>query len=281
MRPSWLPPPDGSRDRRIEDPTNLYIVHLTGRALLPLALRSGISANSVSIAGFALGAAGGAAFYRWSDWRLATLGLLLGVTWLIADGLDGMIARATRTASAYGRFLDGLCDHGVFVLLYVALASSIGSLNGWLWALSAGACHAVQSTLYEGERTRFHRRLRGDLAIAPSPPSRNPLVRAYDGLAGSLDRISAGCDHWLGAAPDFASAMAQYGEQAVPPLRLMALLTNNMRLVIIYLACLAGDPRWFWLIELTVLNAVCAVGIVWLRTVESRMVIARAEPAAR
>jgi hypothetical protein len=38
------------------------------------------------------------------------------------------------------------------------------------------------------------------------------------------------------------------------------------------LACLAGDPRWFWLLELSVLSVVLGVGIGWLRAVERRLV---------
>jgi CDP-diacylglycerol--serine O-phosphatidyltransferase len=231
---SWLPPADGSRDPRVEDPTNLYIVHLTGRALLPIALRAGISANLVSLIGFALGSLGAAALLHWRDWRVATLGFCLAVSWLIADGLDGMIARATATASPFGRFLDGLCDHGVFVLIYLSLGTSVGTTTGWLLAVAAGANHAVQATLYEGERTRFHRRVRGEDSTKMAKPAGNMLVRLYDGLAGSLDPLSANFERWLNGAADSRALVARYGTVASAPLRLMALLSNNMRLIIIY-----------------------------------------------
>jgi len=271
MAPAWLPRPDGNRDPRIEDPTNLYIVHLSGRALLPLALRLGLSPNPVSVTGFLLGAGAAAAYYQWRDWRFACLGLMLCVLWLIADGLDGMIARATGTASAFGRFLDGLCDHGVFLLLYVSLAASIGTRSGWILAIAAGAAHAVQATLYEGERTRFHRRIKGDPGSIAAA-SANPLVRLYDTVAGSLDRFAAPLDERLRAAADPQAFGAAYARRAVPPLRLMALLTNNMRVLIIFLTCLAGSPRWFWITELTAQTAVLIVGTLWLRRIEARIV---------
>jgi CDP-diacylglycerol--serine O-phosphatidyltransferase len=157
-----IPPPDGSRDRRIEDSTNLWVIHPASRALLPLALRWGVSANLVSFAGLGVGAAAAYAFAHWSDPRAAVGGFLLAILWLIADGLDGMVARATKTASAFGRLLDGLCDHGVFTLIYIVLAQSIGTAEGWALAILAGFAHALQSNLFEGERARFHRRLRGD-----------------------------------------------------------------------------------------------------------------------
>jgi hypothetical protein len=267
-RPRWLPPPDGSRDLRTEDPTNPWVVHLAGRMLLPLALRLRIPANAVSVAGFAFGAAAAWAYLDWP--HRGTLGFLLCIAWLIADGLDGMIARATGTAGALGRFLDGVCDHAVFVLLYVALASAFGTVGGWALALSAGAVHAVQSTLYEGERVRFHRRVRGEAAEVV-PPSRNPLLRLYDRVAGSLDRAAAPFDAALAAGSDPLAFGTRYGTKAWRPLRLMALLSNNMRVLLIWLACLAGDPRWFWWVELGPLTLVAVAGILWHRRVEREL----------
>ncbi|MEA3051211.1 MAG: hypothetical protein QOG72_114 [Sphingomonadales bacterium] len=270
-RPAWLPPPDGSRDRRIEDPTNLWVVHLAGRILLPLALRARIPANAVSVAGFACGSGAALAYLGWRHPALATLAFLLSVGWLIFDGLDGMVARATGTASALGRFLDGACDHGVFLLLYLALGASIDTPEAWITGTIAGLVHGAQANLYESERMRYHRRVRGDPGGDPPPPSPNWLVRLYDGLAGSLDRLAAPFDRALAQAADRRSLAAAYGERAAPPMKLMALLTNNVRVILIYLACLAADPRLFWWIELGPLTLLAAAGIVWHRRIERRL----------
>ena len=45
-----------------------------------------------------------------------------------------------------------------------------------------------------------------------------------------------------------------------------------MRVILIYLACLAGDPRWFWWIELGPLSIVAAFGIWRHRRIEAAMV---------
>ncbi|APR51192.1 hypothetical protein CA223_16485 [Sphingomonas koreensis] len=265
-----IPPPDRSRDRRIEDPTNLWIIHPAGRGLLPWFVARGISANAVSVCGLALGIGAAFAYSNWTDWRWAIAGLLLSVGWLIADGLDGMIARATGTASALGRFLDGLCDHGVFILIYVVLASSIGTVEGWALAISAGVAHAVQSSLYEGERYRFHRRVKGD-AGTPPVPSGNPLVRLYDSVANAVDRFSRAFDDMLRRHPDPASVGSAYGEAATGPLGLMRLLSANMRVLAIFLACLAGNPRFFWWFELIPLTVILLIGLFWHRAVEARL----------
>jgi hypothetical protein len=268
---AWLPPPDGSRDVRIEDPTNRWAVHLAGRMLLPLALKAGISANSVSVAGLAVGAAAAASLLGWREPGLATLAFLLAFCWLVLDGLDGMIARATASASPLGRFLDGACDHGVFLLLYLSLGAAIDTPEAWITGTVAGLVHGVQANLFESERARYHRRLRGDPGGAPSPPSPNWLVRNYDRMAGSLDRLAGRFDRALAAAPDRSRLAASYAERAAPALRLMNLLTANMRVVALYAACLAGDPRLFWWWELGPLTLVTVAGIVWHRRAEARL----------
>ena len=262
---------EGSRDRRIEDPTNLWLVHPTARALLPAALRLRVSANTVSVIGFGVGTAAAIAFAHWRTPALALVGLVLGVLWLVCDGLDGMVARATGTASAVGRVMDGVCDHGVFIVIYVLLASSIGTPAAWALAVTAGAAHALQSSLYEGERARFHRRVRGDAMPVAHANLGSAVVRGYDAIAGSIDRLAARFDAAMRSALDPMQAGRDYGHAAAPPMSAMSLLSANVRLIAIGLACLAGAPKLFWWFEIGPLTLVALVTIVWHRRVERRL----------
>lgn len=268
MRLLRLPPDDGARDRGIDDPTNTWIVHPLGRLLLAPAMRLGIGPNPVSLAGLASGAAAAAAFHRWSDPLWATAGFLFALLWLVLDGLDGMIARATGAASDFGRLLDGLCDHAVFVLLYVSVAASYGTAAIWCLAVAAGAVHAVQASLFEGERLRYHRRIVGDPGPAVRAPSPHRLTRLYEAVAHLPERWTAPFDRRLRETPALAAA---YRVAARGPLRLMALLTNNMRVLALYAACLAGDARLFWWLELGPMTAVTVAGLLWHRRVERRL----------
>ncbi|HEX9948186.1 MAG TPA: CDP-alcohol phosphatidyltransferase family protein [Allosphingosinicella sp.] len=270
-RPAWLPPPDGSRDLRVEDPTNLWVVHLIGRMLLPLALKARIPANAVSVAGLVTGTGAAAAYLGGSDPALATLGFVLTIGWLVFDGLDGMVARATATASPLGRFLDGLCDHGVFLILYLALGAAINTPEAWITGTVAGLVHGVQSNLFESERARYHRRVRGDPGGQAPPPSPNAAVRFYDRLAGSLDRLAGRFDRALAAAPDRRALAAAYGDRAAPALKLLNLVNANARIIMLYAACLAGDPRLFWWWTLGPLTMVTAAGLIWHRRIERRL----------
>lgn len=272
------PLPDGSRDLRIEDPSNRWLIHPLAQALVPIALRMRVSANAVSLTGLGFGIGAAAAYAHWSDPRMAVLGLALSLCWLVADGLDGKVARATGTASAFGRFLDGVCDHVIFVLIYIVLAITIGTVAGWTLAIAAGAAHVLQSSLYEGERYRFHRRLRGEARVASPPPSANPLVRGYDALAGSVDRLSRPFEAALADSPHRARFADDYGRAAAPALRLQALQSANVRVGAIFLACLAGQPTLFWWFELVPLTILAVIGLAWHRRVEHRF-IARIAPS--
>ena len=271
-------PPDGSRDRRIEDPSNLNLIHPLGRRLLPLALRARVSANAVSVMGLLTGAGAALAYARYGDWRFALLGLLLSVGWLVADGLDGMVARATKTASPLGRVLDGLCDHGVFALIYIALALMVGTAEGWLLAVAAGVAHAFQSNYYEGERTRFHRRARG-VALAEAPRlSANPFVRFYDAVSGLPERLAGPFERRLAASAEPDMLGRRYAAAAVGPMRLLALQTANVRVLAIFTACLLGDPRLFWWFEVGPLTLAAIIGFLWHRRVE-RSLLRSSHPA--
>lgn len=279
-----MPPPDGSRDRRIEDPSNLRLIHPLGRRLLPWAIARGISANAVSLVGLVLGTAAALAYARFTAWPFALLGLALSIGWLVADGLDGMVARATGTASPLGRLLDGLCDHGVFFLIYLALALAWNTPGGWALAIAAALAHAVQSSLYEGERARFHRRIKGVALVAGTRPTSGAVVRAYDWVAGTPDRIAGTFERKLSGSLDPLAFGRRYGDLAIAPMRLLALETANVRVLAVAVACLAGDPRLFWWFEIVPLSLVAIAGLAWHRRVERALVDlshpAPAEPSA-
>ncbi len=268
---------DRSRDRRIEDPTNLWIVHPLAHGLVRPAIRLGISANVVSVMGLFLGLVAAACFYRWREPGFATAGLLVATAWLVADGLDGMVARATGTASAVGRLLDGLCDHGAFVLMYLALVLSLGTADAWALALVAGGVHALQSSLYEGERTRFHRRAQGIPAGAPPPRAGTLLERGYDRASNLLERAAAPFERRLASSPDPVAFGRTYAARAALPMRFMALLSANTRLLAIWVACLAGDPKLFWWFEIIPLSVLAIVTILWHRRVEAALASKDAE----
>ena len=93
-------------------------------------------------------------------------------------------------------------------------------------------------------------------------------------MAGSLDRQAKPFDRALARAADPHPLAVTYGEQAAPTLKAMFPLSNNMRVVAIYLACLAGNPRLFWWLELLPLSVLTAAAILWHLRVEARLLSA-------
>lgn len=263
----------GSRDPAVEDVTNLWVIHPLSRAALAWSIQRGISANMVSVFGLAFGIAAAAAYLHWPFVPMAIIGLGFCVAWLVADGLDGMIARATGTSSAAGRILDGVCDHGVFLCLYLALGYSLGFSEIWQPMLVAGLFHAAQSSLFEAERTRYHRRIRGDGGSGTPPVlSRNPGVRLYDIAFHALDRWADLFDNCL-RRNDFPDALAErYRSKARMPMKIMTLLSANTRVWAIFIACLIDNPAWFWWFEIGPLTIVAVATIYWHRRVERALV---------
>ena len=183
-----------------------------------------------------------------------------------------MIARATGSASPLGRVLDGLCDHGVFALIYVSLALAVGTAQGWVLAITAAIAHAVQSNLFEAERARFHRRAKGDAGEIVPARTGMPLERLYNGVTAWFDRAAAPFDRALAAAPDRLALGRAYAARAASPLRILALESANMRIAAIWLACLFGDPRLFWWFELGPLTVVAVIGIMLHRRAERALI---------
>lgn len=262
---------DNSRDRRIEDPTNSLLFDPIARRVLPLALRWRVSANAVTFGGLAIGTLAAAAYLRWIHPAWAVLGLALSLAWLVADSLDGMVARVTGTTSDWGRELDGLCDHAVFVLLYIAFAWSVGTTEGYLLAFAASVAHVVQANLYEVLRARFHRRLRNE-PLAPRRASPNPFARFYDRVAASFDRISP-LDRVIAREGARPLLNARYVDAAIAPMRMMIPLSQNVRILAIYAACLVGSPKIFWWLEIAPLSALAVAGVVWLHHIETDIVL--------
>jgi phosphatidylglycerophosphate synthase len=170
------------RPVEIEDPSNLWFVHRVSDAMMPVALAWKISPNIVSLLGLACGLAAGF-FYAHAPSLIACLaGFVCMIFWHVFDGLDGKLARATGQTSPLGRVLDGLCDHGTFLAVYIGLGLSISAqgISHWgLVALSALA-HAVQSNFYEARRQAYIARLSGQRALRPFPDQIESLCDQSD-----------------------------------------------------------------------------------------------------
>lgn len=277
------------RTLEIEDPTNLYFVHPIANRLTPLFARAGIPPNAVSLTGMAFGILAGIAYYHDQQTGLAVLGFLLMIGWHVMDGIDGQLARLTRTHSEFGKVLDGACDYVTFGAVYIGLALTLSRQHGaWVWVLAAaaGAFHAVQSAIYEVQRQDYNFWGRSQASAAFAEPAARPQTRAglslhrrvADWLLGVYLRVqhvaigaNAGARHRLAElltrSPERAAQVRQaYRDVFAPALRRWSIMSANYRTLAIFVFAVFRRPIYYFWFEIVVLSAVLVVLISWQRT---------------
>jgi CDP-diacylglycerol---serine O-phosphatidyltransferase len=230
------------RPIEIEDPSNRWFIHRVSDAMMPVAQAWHVSPNSVSLLGLACGVAAGF-FYAQAPAVIACLaGFACMIFWHVFDGLDGKLARATGQTSALGRVLDGLCDHGTFLAVYLGLGISIAAQGVSQWGLVAlsAIAHAVQSNFYEARRQAYIARLSGKRALDINGPKTGFGGEAlYDKVQYASLRWTNVTDDALAAAADKTAALAAYRHHAEPALKYWCLLGANVRTVMIFMFCLS------------------------------------------
>jgi CDP-diacylglycerol--serine O-phosphatidyltransferase len=116
--------------------------------------------------------------------KYSAAAIAIGVA-MIADSLDGLIARITNTASDFGKEYDSLCDmvaFGVaasvvmyaFSLQYLAEYKWLGGKLGWLTAFAYTACAALRLARFNVLATRGG--AKGAFFGLPSPAAAGVLV---------------------------------------------------------------------------------------------------------
>lgn len=288
--PDQIPNPstggqDYGRPLSIEELSNRYAVHPASSVVEKFAIKWGISANIVSFLGLGAGWLA-ALFYYYQDHRaFVAAGFISMFLWHVFDGADGRVARATGTSSAFGRVIDGMCDHLVFGAVYIAFVLYLlntGSTNSvWLLALAAALSHAVQAAGYEERRQKYQRRVKGvDRAevssrLVEGESASSGLAKIYDAaqrlVAGGqspLDRlIDQNRAH--GVSEDVTQALI--GRTGII-VRAWALLNANNRTIMIAVMAFFGSPELYFIYEIIVLNILLVLLIFFERMVEATIV---------
>lgn len=282
-------PEQVKRTQEIEEATNLYVIHPISRVLVTHFARWGVRPNTVSVLGMVFGGLAALAYYHYAQWPMAVLGFVLMIAWHIMDGSDGQLARLTGQTSELGKALDGLCDHLSFILVYLSLTLATAPLLGsWVWivAFAAGFSHIAQATAYEFQRQAYDywvfdkasaRIIRPEEFEARLPKDRGLARRILDFMMLTYLRVQfrmAGVDAALMA--DLEQALQETDDQSVirqayrrfnlHAVKSWSLLCSNYRTMAIFVACLAGNPVYFFLFEIVLLNGV----LVWLRYMQGR-----------
>jgi CDP-diacylglycerol---serine O-phosphatidyltransferase len=267
------------RPLEIEDPSNRWFIHRLSAALLPNAIRWRLSPNTISLAGLASGVFAGGLYAHAPSVLACVAGLLFMICWHVFDGLDGQLARATGKTSPLGRVLDGVCDHGTFLAVYLGLGWSLQAQGHPHWGLIllAALAHAVQANFYEARRQAYILRKAGKPALQPVKTSTGFGGEAlYDAVQNMSLAWTRRTDIILTGAIDPVSARDAYAVAVTPVIKAWALLGANLRTLVIFICCmfpLGAKTYLIW--EIAGLTIVLIVLEIWLRKAERTFVNAQ------
>jgi phosphatidylglycerophosphate synthase len=265
--------------REVEGFLDIHFYRKVGFQLALLFSKLKMTPAQVTLCGAAFGIAAGHLYY-YRDLRWNLLGMVLHVLSNAFDNADGQLARLTKQGSRTGRALDGLADNLVFISVYVHLClrftSDGGSQFVWLLALAAGASHSLQSAAGDYFRNAYlyfaegKRRAEFDASDAlqwdfdclrwGEQPWRKFLLRLYLNYTRQQEWL-APCLSKLKRAvypPNDVGISEAYRSASRPLIKWLNLLATNARMILLFALLLVGQPVWYFVVELTLLNLVMA-----------------------
>lgn len=283
---------DYGRPLSIEELSNRFAVHPASSVVERFAIKWGVSANIISFLGLGAGLLA-ALFYYYQDHRIFIFaGFISMFLWHVFDGADGRVARATGTSSAFGRIIDGMCDHLVFGAVYIAIIfymmNSGSPATIWYLAIAAGLSHAVQAAGYEERRQKFQRRKKGthrddvSARLVKGSGKSSGLAKIYDAaqklVAGGKSPLDTRIAESRRSGASQASTENLINRTAII-VRAWALLNANNRTVMIAVMALAGQPELYFWYEVIVLNILLVALIIFEKIVEARIAASTAPEA--
>jgi len=260
--------------RDVEGTLDIYFYRPIGFQLARFFAALHWTPSMVSLLGAAFGVfAGHLYFYR--DWRLNVCGMALHVFTNALDNADGQLARLTNRGSLNGAIMDGFADYLVFLSIYIHLSlryvAEGGSSAIWLLTLAAGLSHATQSMMIDHYRNTYLQFVAGKRSADANSSEtvqaafkavgwgelwkklglRNYLnySRQQETLAPALLRfrraVGASVPEWL---------TDEYRARCLPLVKWCNSLATNPRMLLLFAFLFLGQPVWYLVIEVTVLN---------------------------
>jgi phosphatidylglycerophosphate synthase len=140
-----------------------FVVRKIAKPFTRVALRVGLKPNAITLLSFLIGI-GAAASFAGGSWFWLLVGALLLQLSLVLDCVDGEVARATRTFTPFGAWLDALTDRVKELLVYAGLAFGAVQQDAWLLAI---ALVVLQTTrhMMDYDFSAVQRQREGELPI--------------------------------------------------------------------------------------------------------------------
>lgn len=262
------------KPREVQGFLNRAVYHPAARRLATWLAASPVTPNMVSVAGAAMVVTTGVLYAYVTTPAAIALGFVLHLLWHVVDGADGDLARMTGRASASGEIVDGLCDYGGHIALYLMLGSALDdTLGGWAWVLAVGAgVSRIAQSVYAESQRRTYLWWVYNVAWLRTTGARGAsagfaglylgISKRFSGGTETVDVLVAAAQHDPAERQRIAELARQAGRRTLP---LQIGLGANPRTVLLGLSMIAGGPVWFFLIEATVLNVLMIASIVQQR----------------
>lgn len=267
--------------RDVEEKIDLLFYRPVGFRIALAARRLGLTPNTITYISIALGVFAGH-FFFYDSIHLYLIGI--GI-WVIAnafDSADGQLARMTNSSTEFGRIIDGMGGNFIFFSIYfhVCLRHALndGFFGWWIFpiALTAGACHAVQSAMADLYRQGYIRygvdATKGELTYSLiirkeyeqarfwENPFRKFFLRVYlnfttqqEQLSPQFQRFRAYVDETFGQAIP-AELSARYRTLNKPLLKYYNYMTINGRVMTFFAFILIGYPEIFFFVEILLMS---------------------------
>lgn len=259
----------------VEETIDLWFYRPVGFRVAMLGRKWGLTPNHITILSIFLGIGCGLLCYPQSL-CLNMLGILLLVMADVCDSADGQLARLTHQYSQLGRILDGAAGDFWFVAIYVCMALRLTPDWGcwaWLLAVAAGACHSQQAAMADIYRQVHLLCVKGrsgsELESAADMSAQYAALRLtddpvqkvflwfYRNYTRGQERLTPQLQALRrrkpegSLLPDWAVAVSRH---LMP---IANALTFNCRAITLFVSLLVGLPWLYWVMELTVFNALC------------------------
>ena len=264
------------KNRDVESSLDIYFYRPIGYALALFFAKLRFTPSMVSLLGGSIGVVAGHLYY-YSDLRVNLVGMALHILTNALDNADGQLARLTNRGSLHGAIMDGFADYIVFMSVYVHLClrymAEGGSAAIWLLAVAAAASHAVQSMMIDYFRYGYLQFVAGKRSADANASEtvravyeatswrsflkklglRNYLnyTRQQEALAPNLLRLRLATRD---AIPDWLTLA--YRKGCKPLVKWCNCLATNPRMFLLFAVLLLGQPVWYFVVELTILNVV-------------------------
>ena len=232
------------KSREVEDPVNLWLHRPLAYGFCWLIHRTPITPNQVTVLAIGLGFAAAACWFEGSSSAMIWGGALLWAS-AIMDGADGILARAKRMQSAFGRALDGSADMLVAAATVTACIFHLVATGTPRWllvlALPALLSTVISLNLYdfykelhlrmtrldrggEGDSVADAIRLKNSRAVRTGPWYTRASMRIYTDYLQLQERLIAftnpGATRLIAASIRNGTAAELYREHNRAPMRL-------------------------------------------------------------